>query len=251
MTDLAKPGTQHRADHVGLPVAATVMAVASLLVSGCATTPPPSSSEFAKSATTILADAEHDYDRSPLVHLTCTVVAKGGDYILDVTMTPSGEGRVIAKQAGRASAFLQMTITKGEEYLYQAPGVAAFSASQSLPASDYSKWLSLGPLAPGPSLSLFNSLLRLATNSSRVFDETAPITKGSTQIVRGQTAIDIHWQNDSGVEITMAVDDAGHVLQWRGATPNGTPTFSVEVFTDLTASAITPPPNPAPYLPRG
>lgn len=195
------------------------MALASLLVAGCATTPPSSLSEFAKSATTILADAEHDYERSPLVHLTCTVAAKGGDYILDVIMTPSGEGRVVAKQAGRASAFLQMTVTEGEEYLYEIPGIAAFSASRSLPASDYSRWLSLGPLAPGPSLSLFNSLLRLATNSSRVFDEVAPITKGSTQVVRGQTALDVHWQNDAGVDITMAVDDAGHLLQWRGATP--------------------------------
>lgn len=231
-----------------LPVAATVGAVALLLISGCATTPSPSLSEFAKSATTILADAEHDYDRSPLVHLTCTVVV--GDYVLDVITTSSGEGRVVAKQAGSSSPFLQMTITDGEEYLYEAPGVAAFSP-QPLTAADYSKWLSVGPLARGPSLSLFNTLLRFATNSSRMFDETAPITKGGTQTVRGQTAIDIRWQNDSGVEITMAVDDAGHVLQWRGASPNGTPTFSVEVFTDLTASAITPPPNPAPYVPRG
>jgi hypothetical protein len=234
-----------------LPVAATVVALTSLLVSGCATTPPRPASEFAKSATTIIADAEHDYDRSPLVHLTCTVVAQGGDYILDVIMTPGGDGRVVATQIGRASPFLQMAVTGGEEYLYESPGVAAFSASQSLPAADYSKWLSLGPLAPGPSLSLFNRLLQLATNSSRVFDETAPVTKGSTQTVRGLTAIDVHCQNDSGVEITMAVDDAGHVIRWRGTTPNGTPTFSVEVFTDLTASAITPPPNPAPYLPKG
>jgi hypothetical protein len=234
-----------------LSAAATVVAATSLFVSGCATTPPPSVSEFAKSATAILADSERDYDRSPLVHLTCTVVAQGGNYILDMIMTPAGEGRVMATQAGRASAFLQMAVSGGEEYLYEAPSVAAFSESHSLPAADYSKWLSLGPLAPGQSLSLFNRLLQLATNSSRVFDETAPVTKGSTQTVRGKTAIDVHWQNDSGVEITMAVDDAGHVLQWRGATPNGTPTFSVDIVTDLTASAITPPPNPAPYLPEG
>jgi hypothetical protein len=160
------------------------------------TTSHASEAEFAKSAIAILTDAEHDYHQSALVHLACAIFASGGDDVEDVTMTPRGNGHVLATQAGRASAFLQMTIADGKEYLYETPAVAAFSASERLPASDYSKWLSLGALPGGASLSLFNSILRLATNSAEVFDETAPITKGSTETVRGRKAIDIHWQNN-------------------------------------------------------
>jgi hypothetical protein len=226
-----------------------VVAVAASIVVACGSATRSSDAEFAKSAAAILLDAQNDYHHSALVHLRCAIAAPGGGYLVDLTATPSGDGRFVMTQAGRTSAFLEMTIAAGNEYLYKASGAPTFSASQRLPAADYSKWVSLGALRGGTALELINSILRLATNSAQVFDQTAPITKGNTETVRGRRAIDIHWQNNSGVEITMAVDDTGRLLEWRGTTPNGTPTFSVEVFTDLAASSVTPPPSPLHYVP--
>jgi hypothetical protein len=171
-----------------------VTAIAASIVVACGTTAPSSEAEFAKSAAAILLDAQNDYHQSALVHLQCAIAAPGGGYLVDLTMTPAGDGRFVMTQAGRASAFLQITIAAGNEYLYEASGVPTFSASQRLPVADYSKWLSLGALRGGTALELINSILRLATDSGQVFDQTAPITKGNTETVRGRRAIDIHWQ---------------------------------------------------------
>jgi hypothetical protein len=50
---------------------------------------------------------------------------------------------------------------------------------------------------------------------------------------------------------SKAVDSASMVplVPTVNTTPNSTPTFSVEVFTDLAASSVMPPPNPLHYVP--
>ena len=112
-----------------LRVGGMVTVLASFVVAACGTAAQSSEAEFAKGAAAILTDAEHDYPLSALVHLACTIFARGGNDVLDVTMTAGGDGHVVATEPGGASAFSQMTIAAGKEYLYEASGVAAFSAS--------------------------------------------------------------------------------------------------------------------------
>ena len=94
------------------------------------------------------------------------------------------------------------------------------------------------------SASLFGQALAELTQTSQIVDHVPPITEGSTEMVRGQRAIDIRWQEDSKTYVTVAVDASGHNVAWRGATPNRMPTFLAEVFTDLPVPAITPPAHP-------
>jgi hypothetical protein len=226
-----------------------ILAAAVPVVCACAPARPPAS-EFAKTASAILADAQRDYTKSPAVHLVVTSHPTTGPALeLNVLILGAGGGSLTFQAEGQSQPLMQATVVRGNEYLYVSTAYESIPGQPSLPPDQVGRWVLMGSLPATVSAQFFASSLTEMTGASQVFDQVPPITKGGTEEVRGQQAIAIRWEDDSGVYVTVAVGRSGRLLAWQGATADGTPTFSAQVFTDIAVPTITPPPDPAPYTP--
>ncbi len=240
--NLASPTTPR----IGLGL---IVAAAVLVVCACAPARPPTS-EFAKTASAILADAQRDYTQSPAVHLVVSSHPTTGPALeLNVLIVRAGGGSLTFQAEGQPQPLMQATVVQGKEYLYVSTAYESLPDQPSMPPDQVGRWVLMGQLSPTVSAQLFAGALTDMTQASQVFDQVPPITRSGTEEVRGQRAIAIRWQDDSGVYVTVAVGRSGRLLAWQGATADGTPTFSAQVFTDIAVPTITPPPVPVPYTP--
>lgn len=226
-----------------------ILAAAVLVVCACATARSPTS-EFTKTTSAILADAQRDYSQSPAVHLVVTSHPTTGPALeLNVLIIRAGGGSLTFQAEGQSQPLMQATVVHGNEYLYVSAAYESLPGQPSIPPEQVGRWVLVGQLSPTVSAQFFAGALTDMTQASQVFDQVLPITRGGTEEVRGQRAIDIRWQDDAGVYVTVAVGSSGRLLAWQGATAGGTPTFSAQVYTDIAVPTITPPPFPVPYTP--